>query len=81
MVVRDTDGDGQPDFLDVDSDNDGLPDILENQDKDQSGISDRLEYESGVKTGASAGFSKASLLCILLSLFFYRLSQRQTNMM
>jgi hypothetical protein len=30
LVLEDTDGDGTPDYLDIDSDNDGLPDIQEN---------------------------------------------------
>ena len=30
LVLEDTDGDGTPDYIDLDSDNDGLPDIQEN---------------------------------------------------
>jgi|GEM_PF-1669067 len=40
-VVRDTDGDGQPDFADADSDNDGIVDADESGGIDLSGDADR----------------------------------------
>lgn len=35
--IADTDGDGIPDYLDLDSDNDGIPDVVENYGVDENG--------------------------------------------
>lgn len=35
--IADTDGDGIPDYLDLDSDNDGIPDVVENGGVDENG--------------------------------------------
>ena len=51
LVLEDTDGDGTPDYLDLDSDNDGLPDIQENgmsnavsnNDTDTDGLDNNFE--------------------------------------
>ena len=42
LVIANTDGDSQPDYLDLDSDNDGIPDVTENggADADGDGIHD-----------------------------------------
>jgi len=44
----DTDGDGTPDFLDLDSDDDGVSDEIEpaNQDSDGDGVPDSLDLDS-----------------------------------
>jgi len=43
-MKRDTDGDGTPDYMDIDSDNDGVPDSVELMaDNDKNGVPDRLQ--------------------------------------
>ena len=75
-ALLDTDSDGLPDFLDLDSDNDGFADTIENEDKDSDGISDRLQYEPGVKTGGGgAGFVSPWTIFIMITVWFYRRSQ------
>ncbi len=39
---EDTDGDGTPDYLDLDSDNDGRPDLVEGWDTDGDGVADTV---------------------------------------
>ncbi|MGD9929772.1 MAG: Ig-like domain-containing protein [Mangrovibacterium sp.] len=42
LTPVDTDGDGQPDYVDTDTDNDGVPDYIEGYDADANGIADVL---------------------------------------
>ncbi|HEY8941689.1 MAG TPA: thrombospondin type 3 repeat family protein, partial [Cellvibrio sp.] len=68
--IRDTDGDGIPDYLDLDSDNDGFPDSLENGDFNNDGIPDNEQntggLETAVKGGGSMNFVWVSLLGMLV---------------
>jgi len=58
LIPQDTDGDGIPDYLDLDSDNDGTPDIEENgmanavsgNDADSDGLDDNFET-TGINDG------------------------------
>ncbi len=58
LTIRSTDGDGKPDYLDIDSDNDGIPDNIEGQttagyalpgsvDTDGDGLVDTYDNVSG----------------------------------
>lgn len=38
IIPEDTDGDGLPDYVDIDSDNDNIPDAIEAHDHDQDGV-------------------------------------------
>lgn len=51
VALRDTDGDGTPDFLDIDSDDDGIPDTIESDldlalDGDADGIIDAFDADA-----------------------------------
>ena len=64
----DFDGDGKPDFRDLDSDNDGFDDKYEIGDFDGDGRSDRVENSGGIKTavrGAGAFGIESGLLILL----------------
>ncbi len=67
--IRDTDGDGIPDYLDLDSDNDGFPDSLENGDFNNDGIPDSEQNSGDLKTAVEGGGSMNIWLLSLLGLF------------
>ncbi|WP_039916943.1 putative Ig domain-containing protein [Cellvibrio mixtus] len=67
--IRDTDGDGTPDYLDLDSDNDGFPDSLENGDFNNDGIPDSEQNAGDLKTAVEGGGSMNIWLLSLLGLF------------
>ena len=61
-AMPDTDGDGVPDYVDLDSDNDGIPDIIEgcDVDTDSDGIPNCLDLDSdgdGCNDVNEAGFT------------------------
>ncbi len=66
IVLRDTDGDGQPDHLDSDSDNDGVPDASEDGDFNGDGINDRFQLDPGLKAGRSGSGGGGSMGLIAL---------------
>jgi hypothetical protein len=63
-VIRDTDGDGIPDYLDLDSDNDGFPDALENGDFNNDGIPDNEQNEGGLETAVKGAGSMSNVLLL-----------------
>lgn len=68
--VVDTDGDGLADYRDPDADNDGVLDGRENGDYNSDGINDRLQRDTGVRTGlegggGGGGLEWSMLLCLL----------------
>lgn len=66
--VRDTDGDGIPDYLDLDSDNDGFPDALENGDFNNDGIPDSEQNSGDLKTAVNGGGAMSVWMLSLLGL-------------
>jgi large repetitive protein len=76
LSVVDTDGDGQPNYVDVDSDNDGLIDGREgSSDSDRDGTPDYLDQPGTLKTaingaGALNGWFVLALLAVLLCRLF-----------
>src|SRR5690606_6074677 len=67
-VLRDTDSDGIPDYLDTDSDNDGFPDSMENGDFNNDGIPDGEQNSGKLKTAVKGGGAMNVLWLILLGL-------------
>uniref|UniRef100_UPI000B4BF9A3 cadherin-like domain-containing protein n=1 Tax=Polaribacter haliotis TaxID=1888915 RepID=UPI000B4BF9A3 len=67
--IKDNDGDGIPDSVDLDDDNDGIPDTVEqngnpNRDTDNNGIPDHLDLDSdgdGVNDLTESGFGQTDL--------------------
>ncbi|WP_038033329.1 Ig-like domain-containing protein [Thermopetrobacter sp. TC1] len=65
FVPRDTDADGTPDYLDVDSDNDGISDLIESGqdavavDSDNDGVHDNGVDANGVPVDANGGQAQA----------------------
>lgn len=53
----DTDGDGDPDYLDIDSDDDGVPDDIEGHDANKDGIADnKKQNKDADKDGLDDGY-------------------------
>ncbi|WP_171032350.1 tandem-95 repeat protein, partial [Polaribacter aestuariivivens] len=67
--IKDNDGDGVPDSVDLDDDNDGIPDLVEqngnpNRDTDGDNIPDHLDLDSdgdGVNDLTESGFGQTDL--------------------
>ncbi|MFT3926999.1 MAG: MopE-related protein [Myxococcales bacterium] len=62
ITLRDTDGDGVFNVVDLDDDNDGIPDVLEPGDNDGDGVTDRLDLDSdndGIDDIVEAGHAGA----------------------
>ncbi|MCW3168665.1 Ig-like domain-containing protein [Chryseobacterium sp. 09-1422] len=54
VVYRDTDGDGTPDYLDLDDDNDGIPDAVENSCETEGTAVYNENFGTGATTGTNA---------------------------
>lgn len=54
VVYRDTDGDGTPDYLDLDDDNDGIPDAVENACETEGTAVYSNDFGTGATTGTDA---------------------------
>ncbi len=82
LARPDTDGDGAPDALDLDSDNDGVTDAREGRgDSDQDGIPDSLDAAGRLETairgaGAVDGLTIGGLFFMLALLVRRRIAQR-----
>ncbi|BCE01751.1 OmpA family protein [Marinicellulosiphila megalodicopiae] len=74
VANNDVDGDGTPNYLDVDSDGDGHLDSIENGDYNEDGVSDYLQPEESLTTGIrGAGSLSPALILAMLSLMFGRI--------
>ena len=79
FVVIDTDADGTPDYLDLDSDNDGYLDSNENGDFNNDGVSDHRQIDPGLETainGHGAGSVDYAILLLLFVLLLLRSKQK-----
>ena len=62
--ISDTDGDGEPDYRDLDSDGDGFLDAIENADFDNNGVPDALQNDDGALETAVSGVGSVQLWMI-----------------
>jgi hypothetical protein len=62
LVFCDADGDGVPNYLDLDSDNDGITDVVESggQDLNRDGLADGASGSTGVPSSSGAGLTPSA---------------------
>jgi len=77
VTVADVDGDGIPNFRDLDSDGDGIIDPLENGDFNNDGILDPYQVDPGIETALSGSGSINSWLLFALALLIFSLRRQR----